>query len=65
MERAKKLIKLSSILYLLYAMLMITIYAPFGGFLLTIGAFLLSYSFLPIEDLNKKKVIIPKTSQVF
>ena len=58
MERAKKLIKLSSILYLLYAMLMITIYAPFGGFVLTIGAFLLSYSFLPIEDLNKKKVII-------
>ena len=46
MRKCNKLLKVSSIFYLLYAIAVIMYSKGLGGFLLTIGIFLLTYSFL-------------------
>ena len=58
MRKCNKLLKVSSIFYLLYAIAVIMYSKGLGGFLLTIGIFLLTYSFLDAEHLQNKKVII-------
>ena len=58
MRKCNKLLKVSSIFYLLYAIAVIMYSKGLGGLLLTIGIFLLTYSFLDVEHLQNKKVII-------
>lgn len=58
MQNTNKLLKISSILYLIISLLIITFDTLIGGIVLAVGITILSYSFLPIEDLKRKKVII-------
>ena len=58
MTNANKQIKISSILYLLSALLTIPFVPILGAILLIIGAILLSNSFLSLEELKKNKVVL-------
>ena len=58
MKNPTRLIKISSLIHLLSALFFIPSFTVFGGILLTMGVILLSYSFLSIDQLKKKKAII-------
>ena len=56
MPNTNKMLKVSAILYLVSALLVVPFITALGGILLFIGLLLLSYSFLSQENLAKKKV---------
>lgn len=56
MTNANKIIKISSILYLISSLLTIHYLTPIGAIFLIIGLLLLAYSFLLPEDLKRKKL---------
>lgn len=58
MKEPNKLLKISSIVYLLLSFFFIPYFTVYGGILLTLGIILLSYSMLELKQLQQKKVII-------
>lgn len=56
MNKIKKLLEISGIINIILSLLLIPHLAVWGVILLVTGMLLLSYSFLSIEDLQKKKV---------
>ena len=55
-SKINKLVKLSSMVYLLTGILLIPFVTTYGGILLTMGIILLSYSHLEPEKINNKKI---------
>jgi len=58
MTKSNKLLKISSIIYLIASLFLFSFNSVIGGIVLTVGITLLSYSFLPYEELRSKKIMI-------